>query len=174
MGHDAFNEDVVGSIIPYVDRNYLTVDDRDHRALAGLSRGGLQTLTLSLTNSALTSYIGVFSSGWFPQMREEVEKTDLALYKAKGQPFRLYWVGAGKYDIAKSNSGASVELLKKYAVNPLIHGQRRLSCLEQLARLPGPVRPATLPTDHPRSTLRGRVFPVARKDNDPAAYPVQT
>jgi enterochelin esterase-like enzyme len=121
MGHDAFNEDLVGSIIPYIDKNYLTLEDRGQRALAGLSMGGLQTLTVSLTNSGLFSYIGVFSSGWFPQMREQIEKTDLAQYKANGQPFKLYWVGAGKYDIARTNSGAAVELLKKYGVNPLVH-----------------------------------------------------
>lgn len=121
MGHDAFNEDLVRSIIPYIDKNYHTVEDRDHRALAGLSMGGLQTLTISLTNSGTFSYIGVFSSGWFPQMRGEVEKTDLARYKANGLPFKLYWVGAGKYDIANANSAASVELLKKYGINPLTH-----------------------------------------------------
>jgi enterochelin esterase family protein len=70
---------LIGSIIPYVDTHYRTVDDREHRALAGLSMGGLQTLTLSLTNSDLFSYIGVFSSGWFPQSREQEEKTDLVV-----------------------------------------------------------------------------------------------
>ena len=121
MGHDKFNEDMTGSIIPYVDRTYRTVADRDHRAVAGLSMGGLQVLTLSLNNSDLFSYIGVFSSGWFDSMREAVEKTDLAEYKSNGKPFRLYWVGVGQYDIAKANSGASVDLLKKYGITPLTH-----------------------------------------------------
>lgn len=62
---------LIGNIIPYVDKNYRTIDDREHRALAGLSMGGLQTLTVSLTNSELFSYIGVFSSGWFPNLREQ-------------------------------------------------------------------------------------------------------
>lgn len=121
MGHDAFNEDLTGSIIPYIDENYRIINDRDHRALAGLSMGGLQTLTVSLTHSELFSYIGVFSSGWFPQMRDQVEKTDLAAYKADGKPFKLYWVGAGQYDIAKANSEASVALLKQYGIAPVTH-----------------------------------------------------
>lgn len=121
MGHDKFNEDLTGSIIPYIDQNYRTITDRDHRALAGLSMGGLQTLTVSLTNSDLFSYIGIFSSGWFPTMRDQVEKTDLAQYKSSGKPFKLYWVGAGQYDIAKANSATSVELLKNYGITPVTH-----------------------------------------------------
>src|SRR5690242_11801376 len=103
MGHDEFSRDMTASIIPYVDQNFRTVADREHRALAGLSMGGLQTLTLSLTNSDLFSYIGVFSSGWFPTMREMADK-DLAEYQANGKPFKLYWVGVGRYDIANANS----------------------------------------------------------------------
>lgn len=121
MGHDKFNEDLSGSIIPYIDQNYRTMADREHRALAGLSMGGLQTLTLSLTHSDLFSYIGVFSSGWFPNMRDQEEKTTLAQYKATGKPYKLYWVGVGQYDIAKANSGATVELLRKYGIAPVTH-----------------------------------------------------
>ncbi len=121
MGHDKFNEDMIASVIPYIDRTYRTFADRNHRALAGLSMGGLQTLTLSLTNSDLFAYIGVFSSGWFPQMREQIEKTDLTQYKSSGQPFKLYWVGVGKLDIAYANSNASVDLLKKYGITPVTH-----------------------------------------------------
>ena len=118
MGHDKFNEDLIGSVIPYIDSHYRTKADREHRALAGLSMGGLQAVTMSLTNSELFSYIGIFSSGWFPQMREQAEKTDLAQYKANGKPFKLYWVGVGKLDIAYANSGAMVVLLKKYGIAP--------------------------------------------------------
>jgi enterochelin esterase-like enzyme len=121
MGHDKFNEDLVDSVIPYIDKTYRTVADREHRALAGLSMGGLQTLTLSLTNSDLFSYIGVFSSGWFAPMREQIEKTDLAQYKAHGQPYKIYWVAVGKLDIANANSAATVDLLKKYGITPVTH-----------------------------------------------------
>ena len=121
MGHDKFNEDLAGSVVPYIDSHYRTKANRQNRALAGLSMGGLQALTLSLVNSELFSYIGIFSSGWFPQMREQIEKTDLAQYKAKGQPFKLYWVGVGKLDIAHDNSAATVILLEKYGIRTQAH-----------------------------------------------------
>jgi enterochelin esterase family protein len=118
MGHDKFNEDLTGSVISYIDKNYRTVADRDHRALAGLSMGGLQTLDISLSRSDLFAYIGVFSSGWFPEMREQEEQTDLSQYKTSGRPFKLYWVRVGKFDIANANSAATVTLLRKYGLTP--------------------------------------------------------
>ena len=136
MGHDKFNEDLTGSVISYIDKNYRTVADRDHRALAGLSMGGLQTLDISLSRSDLFAYIGVFSSGWFPEMREQEEQTDLAQYKTSGQPFKLYWVGVGKFDIANANSAATVSLLKEVRSHSDHQGNGRLSCVDQLARLP--------------------------------------
>jgi enterochelin esterase family protein len=107
--------------MPYIDGHYRTIADRDHRALAGLSMGGLQTLTVSLTNSADFAWIGVFSSGWFPNAQKEAEDTDLAQYRTTGQPFRLYWVGVGKYDIALDNSRASVALLNKAGIKTEVH-----------------------------------------------------
>jgi enterochelin esterase family protein len=121
MGHDEFNEDLTGSIVSYVDQHYRTLTDRRHRAIAGLSMGGLQALTISISRSDLFAYVGIFSSGWFSQMRDDVEKNELAAYKATGKPFELYWINAGKLDIARANSDATVELLKKYEIKPESH-----------------------------------------------------
>jgi enterochelin esterase family protein len=121
MGHDAFNEDLTGSVLPYIESHYRTISDRQHRAIAGLSMGGLQTLTISLNHSDLFSYVGIFSSGWFPQALAEEEKTDLSAYKTTGKPFQLYWMGLGKLDIAYKNGLASADLLKKYGVPLTLH-----------------------------------------------------
>lgn len=57
--------------------------DRGHRALAGLSMGGLQTLDIGLTHLETFDSLGVFSSGWFPDRREKFEKEHQALLKAR-------------------------------------------------------------------------------------------
>lgn len=121
MGHDAFNDDLVKVVLPYVDAHYRTLADRDHRAIAGLSMGGGQTLTIALTDSADFAYVGVFSSGWFPNTLKEEEDTDIAQYRASGKPFRLFWVDAGKYDIALQNSHATVALLNKAGIKTEEH-----------------------------------------------------
>jgi len=121
MGHDAFNDDMITVILPYLDAHYRTVADRDHRAIAGLSMGGLQALNISLDNSADFAWVGIFSSGWFPDNQKEEDDTDLAQYRTSGKPFELYWVGAGKYDIALQNSGATVALLNKSGIRTEVH-----------------------------------------------------
>lgn len=121
MGHDKFNADLTDVVLPFVDQHFRTLPDRQHRALAGLSMGGLQTLTLSLDHSALFGSIGVFSSGWFPGSLAEIERTDLATYKRGGKPYKVYWMGAGKLDIAYQNSLQTVALLKQYGIQPDYH-----------------------------------------------------
>lgn len=121
MGHDAFNDDVIKVILPYIDGHYRTVADRDHRAIAGLSMGGLQALNISLDDSADFAWVGIFSSGWFAANQKDEDDTDLAQYRSSGKPFKLYWVGAGKYDIALQNSGATVALLNKSGIQTEVH-----------------------------------------------------
>jgi enterochelin esterase-like enzyme len=56
-----FEDDVTQVLIPFVDRTYRTLADRDHRAMAGLSMGGFQTFQITLNHLDLFSYIGGFS-----------------------------------------------------------------------------------------------------------------
>ena len=58
----AFEADLFGSLIPAIDARYSTVPDREHRALAGLSMGGGQTLNFGLTHLDSFAWIGAFSA----------------------------------------------------------------------------------------------------------------
>ena len=57
----AFEDDVTQALIPFVDATFRTIPDRDHRAMAGLSMGGMQTFQVTLNHLDLFSYIGGFS-----------------------------------------------------------------------------------------------------------------
>jgi enterochelin esterase-like enzyme len=116
MGHDAFNDDLTKVVLPFIDAHYRTIADRDHRAIAGLSMGGLQALDIALDDSADFAYVGIFSSGWFPNAQKEEEDTDVAQYRTSGKPFHLFRVNAGQYDIALQNSDATVAILKKAGI----------------------------------------------------------
>ena len=52
-------------LIPMVEANYRVIGDAQHRAMAGLSMGGMQTHSIALANPTLFSYIGIFSGGVF-------------------------------------------------------------------------------------------------------------
>ena len=51
----------LNDLIPMIDKTFRTIPDREHRAMAGLSWGGLQTFQIALTHLNLFSFIGSFS-----------------------------------------------------------------------------------------------------------------
>lgn len=58
---DAFTKDVMNDIIPFIENNYPVIADGEHRAIAGFSFGGGQTLNIGLTNTGKFSYIVAFA-----------------------------------------------------------------------------------------------------------------
>ena len=61
----SFTPILLNDIIPYIDRTFRTLTDRDHRAMAGLSWGGHQTFQTTLANLDKFAYIGAFSGAIF-------------------------------------------------------------------------------------------------------------
>jgi enterochelin esterase-like enzyme len=60
---DVFKKTLLEDIIPMIDANYRTLADQPHRAMAGLSMGGMQTRVVTLANPEKFSYVGIFSGG---------------------------------------------------------------------------------------------------------------
>ena len=57
-----FEKDLLNDLIPYIQKNYAVYTDREHRAIAGLSMGGGQSLNFGLGNLDKFAWIGGFSS----------------------------------------------------------------------------------------------------------------
>jgi enterochelin esterase-like enzyme len=57
----AFEDAMIKDLIPMIDKTYRTIPDRDHRAMAGLSMGGMQTFQITMSHLDTFSYIGGFS-----------------------------------------------------------------------------------------------------------------
>src|SRR5579872_6515594 len=60
---DEFSQDFETDILPYAEAHYRVIADRQHRAIAGLSMGGSQTLNIAIPHLDKFAYIGVYSSG---------------------------------------------------------------------------------------------------------------
>jgi len=60
---DNFMKTLIDDIIPMIDANFRTLADQKHRAMAGLSMGGMQTRYITLAHPELFSYVGIFSGG---------------------------------------------------------------------------------------------------------------
>jgi enterochelin esterase-like enzyme len=129
---DEFAQDFLGDIMPYVETHYRVYTDRRHRALAGLSMGGGQTLNLGLPRLDRFGYLGVFSSGIFgiaggnppgaaagPSW-EEQHLAELDNAKLK-RGLKLFWFSTGKDDFLLETSRASVAMFKKHGFNVVYH-----------------------------------------------------
>ncbi len=60
---DGFMNTLINEIIPMIDKNFRTIADQEHRAMAGLSMGGMQTRVITLANPDKFAYVGMFSGG---------------------------------------------------------------------------------------------------------------
>jgi enterochelin esterase-like enzyme len=65
MANNAFPDVLIKEIIPMIDKDFRTLSDRDHRALAGLSMGGFQTFQTAMPNLDKFTYVGGFSGVTF-------------------------------------------------------------------------------------------------------------
>lgn len=59
-----FPHSLVKDLVPFVDRTYRTLADREHRAIAGLSVGGAQTMYAAFNNLDLFAWVAAFSGGY--------------------------------------------------------------------------------------------------------------
>jgi hypothetical protein len=62
-GGGAYGQFMTSDLIPWIDKSFRTIADKDHRAMAGLSMGGMQTSAVTMANLDKFSYIGFFSGG---------------------------------------------------------------------------------------------------------------
>ena len=96
-------------IIPFVESHYSVYTDRDHRALAGLSMGGGQTLNIGLAHLETFAYVGGFSSA--PNTKAPPE---LVPDPAVPKQLKLIWLACGNKDgLIRISQGVHAYLKEK-------------------------------------------------------------
>ena len=97
-------EVTIKELIPMVDATFRTVPDREHRAMAGLSMGSVQTLYIGLANLDTFSHLGLFSRRTMSP--EEFARFDgvFADAQAFNKKIKLFWWGAGTAEEGIYNS----------------------------------------------------------------------
>ena len=103
----AFENELKQGAIPFVESHFRVEADARHRALAGLSMGGLQTLYAGVKNTDMFAYLGVFSSGWWAN-NTTLSDPQYAFMKANvstiNTNLKEFWISqGGKEDIAHAN-----------------------------------------------------------------------
>ncbi|HEY5042105.1 MAG TPA: alpha/beta hydrolase-fold protein [Verrucomicrobiae bacterium] len=94
-----FEHRLINDLIPYVDANFRTKADPRHRAMAGLSMGGMQTHQITMAHLDKFAYIGLFSGGTIGTN----EITDMAAFKRK---VKLAFFSYGSVELEPGNRGA--------------------------------------------------------------------
>jgi enterochelin esterase-like enzyme len=107
---------ISSDLVPFIDGNFRTLPDREHRAIAGLSMGGAQALRIGLNHLSQFAYIGAFS----PAIAVSDTKKDydgaLANPQKLNQQLRLLWIGIGTDDFLFVPVRGSHETLEKAGV----------------------------------------------------------
>jgi enterochelin esterase-like enzyme len=96
-----FGNRLINDLIPYVDKNYRTIADREHRALGGLSRGGGWTVQLGLEHPELFGMLGLHSPAIFTDNAPYVNKI-LQAIPENSRP--KIWLDIGDSDMQLSNA----------------------------------------------------------------------
>jgi len=147
-GRDEFADDFLQDIMPYVEKNYRVLADRPHRAIAGLSMGGNQTLNIAIPHLDKFAYVGVYSSGLIGQFGgsrgpgmaaapspaapaaaapvspatpswEDQHSAELDNAAAR-KGLKLLWFSTGVDDGLMPTTRATVEMLQKRGFNPVM------------------------------------------------------
>jgi enterochelin esterase-like enzyme len=141
---DAFVNDFVKDVMPYVETHYRVLKDRAHTAIAGLSMGGSQTLQVAVPRLDRFAYIGVYSSGLIgafpelaagrggpaapprpgaepPQTAADWEKLNAATLDAPAlkKGLKLLYFATGKDDFLLGTTKATVDVFKKHGFSPV-------------------------------------------------------
>ncbi|HEX9048620.1 MAG TPA: alpha/beta hydrolase-fold protein [Verrucomicrobiae bacterium] len=110
---NAFARVLIEDLIPFIDTTYRTIPDQSHRAMAGLSMGGMQTRSIALANPDKISHIGIFSGGSIALS----EITDLETFK---QNVKVVFVSYGSRENGRAGK-ASVEALKQAGIKSVFY-----------------------------------------------------
>lgn len=88
-------------VVKYIDTNYRTIADKNHRAIAGLSMGGFHSLHISKEYPDMFDYVGLFSSAILPhdgRTSPVYDKFDEKLAAQFANAPALYWIAIGNKD----------------------------------------------------------------------------
>jgi enterochelin esterase family protein len=111
----------IKDMIPFIDNTFRTYTDRDHRAMAGLSRGGAQTTATVFANMDKFAWMGTFS-GFFSRGGGNIIETGFnGVFKdaaAFNKQMKLLFISTGTEE---NSPKAAVDQLRTHGINLVFH-----------------------------------------------------
>jgi len=121
---EGFARDFLEDVIPMIDARFRVYGDRDHRAIAGLSLGGAQSLAIGLSHTDLFSRVAGFSSAMGAATNPNTGGVDFESVLANSahinSQLKLLWVGCGTEDTLFQSNMAFADLLSKHKIEHIV------------------------------------------------------
>lgn len=112
-----FTTDLVSNVIPYVEKNYRAIANRENRAIGGFSRGGGQTLRAAFSNMDKFAWVCAYSSYLSPQEMDGNFSQIVAKPDQTNKQLKLLWVSVGSDDFLYKGTVEFMDYLKAKKVN---------------------------------------------------------
>ena len=107
-----FETDLVTHAIPYIEKNYRAINNRDNRAIGGFSRGGGQSLRTAFGNMDKFSWICCFSAYLSTPEMESKYKNVYENPERTNKSLKLLWIGVGNEDFLYKSTVGFIEFLE--------------------------------------------------------------
>jgi enterochelin esterase family protein len=111
---DLFADELLKNVIPFVEKNYRVIANRENRAIAGLSMGAGQTLRVVPYNLDKFAYAGMWSNGIRPEQQADFEKNNEAFLKnpAKtNKDLKVLYLAVGEHDTVVGGRAQALDAL---------------------------------------------------------------
>ena len=112
-----FETDLVSNVIPYIEKNYRTISNKNSRAIGGFSRGGGQTLRTAFSNTDKFSWVCCYSAYLSPQEMDTRYKNLVENPTKTNNDFKLLWVSVGNEDFLYKSTVEFIDYLKAKKIN---------------------------------------------------------
>ncbi len=114
---EEFERMLLEEVIPLVEKRYRVINDAEHRAMAGLSMGSIQTSIITLKHPEMFSHVGLFSGFVQDPLAGYTDHLSPELLKAYASRFRVYFRAIGDRDVFLQNFLSDDELLAEYGIS---------------------------------------------------------
>ncbi len=112
----SYPQSLVKEIVPFVEKHYRAIPNKNSRAIAGLSMGGMHTVMATNNNPGVFGWIAVWSAGG-----QDTPEVLAALTKLNNSGVKHYYVGAGSSDFARTGSETLYKVAQKAGLNTSWH-----------------------------------------------------
>jgi enterochelin esterase-like enzyme len=112
----SYPNSLVKEVIPFIEKNFRAIANKDSRAIAGLSMGGGHTTMATNNNPGVFGWIAVWSAGG-----QDTDEYVATLKKVNAGGVKHYWIGAGTTDMALNGSKTLYSAAQKAGLNTTFH-----------------------------------------------------